>query len=95
MSATSLIRGAVPANSACSLAIRIAGVSACAKPAARSICAMKDRARCRFGGRAKVTEPSMRFAGDPVCQRLGEARLADARFGGNQNHSSVPPFAWA
>ena len=39
--------------------------------------------------RAEIAQPSVRFGGDPLGQRLGEAGLAHARFGGNQHHPSV------
>ena len=40
--------------------------------------------------RAKIAKPYVRFDGDPLGQRLGEAGLADARFSGNEHH---PPVA--
>ena len=39
--------------------------------------------------RAEIAQPSVRFGGDPLGQRLGEAGLADARLGGNQHHPAV------
>ena len=39
--------------------------------------------------RAEIAQPSVRFGGDPLGQRLGEAGLADTRLGGNQHHPSV------
>ena len=39
--------------------------------------------------RAEIAQPGVRFGGDPLGQRLGEAGLADARLSGNQHHPSV------
>ena len=39
--------------------------------------------------RAEVAQPGVRFGGDPLGQRLGQAGLAYTRFGGNQHHPSA------
>ncbi len=39
--------------------------------------------------RAEIAQPNVRFGGDPLGQRLGEAGLAHARFGGNQHHPAA------